>query len=570
MSASRRSRRPGDPWRGREEDALLLRSVLGFAAVFAGPLRGLGIDYPVFREVLRVRLTLDRRPGESSANPFGTAAAALGVVLAWFAGVMTGLVALLSESTELWLVLSQGTLFLLLGFTLLQSLLGILVDPTDVRVLAAHPVPDRTFFAARLVQLFANTFVLAAAFTLGNMLLACIHKPLLPVLILCPMLALSCTLTALGAVALLVAVLLRVAGPERFQRVVLWVQITCAAGLAGGIQILPRALGPGLWRALVTSTSDWKLLLFPFASARVFATASGTAAFSPLALVVLLVLPAAALVFTLRLASRHYLAGLQGTLEGNGQGSGRWSGRAWSRVAACFSRSPAQRLGFDFARALSRREGHVLRGALPQFFSMQGMAVAVCLRHGDDFMGAGYVSSLSAGLLALVLPNVLQLCQSTPTPEASWLFAAAPLGEEAEAEIMRGSLKGLFVLWYGLGTSVVILVQLLLLGPIRLPLILLALELSLVLALVFARRHDLGVPFCRPVQAGHMASAGLMMGVFLGLFLLTGTHWLLSHWWILHLVSLVLLPFVIVRQWRAIDRLPVAKSMSLGRRGAAG
>lgn len=570
MSAKTRPERNRDPWRTREEGAFLPRVALGLAAAFGRPLRALGIDPSIFREVLRVRLVLGQRPAEASSSPFGSAAAALGLVMTWFAGLATGLAALLSEDMELWLVLGQAVLFFLLGFTLLQSLLGILVDPTDVRVLSAHPVPDRTFFAARLAQLFAHTFALAAAFTAGNLLLAFLGKPFLPVLLLGPVLALACTLTALGAVALLVAFLLRVAGPERFQRVVLWVQITCAAGLAGGIQILPRAVGPVLWKSLASSSSDWKLLLFPFASARVFASASGTAAFSPLAVAVVLLLPAAALVFTLKLASRHYLAGLQGALEEEGPRPGRWSAPSWSRLAARLSRGPAQRLGFDFACALSRREGHVLRGALPQFFSMQGMAIAACLRHRDEFLGAGYVSSLSAGLLALVLPNVLQLCQSTPTPEASWLFRAAPLEDEAEAEIMRGSLKGLFVLWYGIGIGVVILVQVLLLGPGQLLSILLALELSLVMALTFARRSDLGVPFCRPARSGHMANTGLMLGAFFGIFLLSAAHWGLAHWRIVNLASLAILPFVIARQWRGIDRLAVATGSRLERRTAAG
>lgn len=67
-----------------------------------------------------------------------------------------------------------------------------------------------------------------------------------------------------------------------------------------------------------------------------------------------------------------------------------------------------------------------------------------------------------------------------------------------------------------------------------------------------------------------MANTGLMLGAFFGIFLLSAAHWGLAHWRIVNLASLAILPFVIARQWRGIDRLAVATGSRLERRTAAG
>src|SRR5262249_29956532 len=154
-------------------------------------------------------------------------------------------------------------LFVLLLFTLLQALVGMLIDPEDVRVLAPHPVPDRTLFAVRLAQMFAHLALLSVGFTVTSTLLAVVRQPVLATLFVYPVLALSTTLVALGAVALFFTVLLRVGGPTHFQRLALWMQVASATlfmvATQAGPRLLPREVAKSAW----ASTSAWKLLWPP-------------------------------------------------------------------------------------------------------------------------------------------------------------------------------------------------------------------------------------------------------------------------------------------------------------------
>ncbi|MEQ1893980.1 MAG: hypothetical protein ABL998_15675 [Planctomycetota bacterium] len=543
----------GSPWRTREDSSLFLATMLRLVAPLERPLGAAGVDYALFRELLRTRIVLDLRPAEASGNAFGVVGSVLAVLMSWALGLLVGLISL-SGNTQAWVVTSLSALLFILVLILLQSLAGMLMDPVDVRVLARHPVPDRTLFAVRLVQVFAYLALQSAGFLAGNLMVAWIKNPVVPVLLVYPLLVLATTLTALGGIALLVAGLLRLVGPGHFQRVVLWMQVFVGGAAAASAQILPRLIGMERLRAMWETDSPWKFLWPPFAYAEVFASASGEGRAGALALAVTVLVPLAALLLTLRLASRHYVAGLEGG-DAPKAGAPIWTSDFFARLAPHVTRGREQRLGFEFACALGRREGHVLKGVLPQMLSMQAMVLAMMLRERDE--DTSFFLSFSAGMLVLSLPNLLELTQGTSQPEARWLFQASPL--EDEDELMRGALKGLLVSWWGLAMLVAGGVQLALLGFAAWLEALLAFELAAVLGLFYARIWAFGVPFRRAVRANQFANMGLMMSMMLALLLLGATHFGLSYWRPVEIAALVALPFVLAWQWGALDRKQIGK-----------
>lgn len=544
----------GSPWRTREDSSLFLTTMLRLVAPLERPLRAAGVDFALFRELLRTRIVLDLRPAEASANTLGIVGSVLAVLMAWALGLMVGLVSL-SGNTQAWVVISLSTLLFILVLILLQSLAGMLMDPVDVRVLARHPVPDRTLFAVRLVQVFAYLALQSAGFLAGNLMVAWIKNPITPVILLYPLLVLATTLTALGGIALLVAGLLRLVGPGHFQRVVLWMQVLVGGAAAASAQIVPRLIGMERLRGIWEADSPWKFLWPPFAYAEVFASVSGEERMGALALAVTVLVPLAALLLTLWLASRHYMAGLEGG-ESPKAGTPGWARGLFGRLAPQITRGREQRIGFEFACALGRREGHVLKGVLPQMLSMQAMALAMMLRErGGD---SRYFLSVSAGMLVLSLPSLLELTQGTSQPEARWLFQASPVADENE--LMRGALKGLLVSWWGPAMLVAGGLQLALLGPGAWRDVLLAFELAGVLGLLYVRVWAFGVPFRRAVRANQFANMGLMMSMMLAVVLLAAAHYWLSSWRLVQVAALIVLPFALAWQWLALDRKQIGKS----------
>jgi hypothetical protein len=335
--------------------------------------------------------------------------------------------------------------------------------------------------------------------------------------------------------------------------VVLWSQILVGGAAAASAQVLPRLIGAERLRAIWESESSWKLLWPPFAHAEVFTGACGEGRVGPLALAVTLLVPLGALLLTLRLASRHYVAGLEGG-EAPQAGPARWTRGFFARLAPRLVRGREQRIGFEFACALGRREGHVLRGVLPQMLSFQAMALAIMLRERGE--AASFFVCFSAGMLVFTLPNLLELSQGTPQPEARWLFVSNPLADEDE--LMRGALKGLLVSWWGLGMLVAGAVQLALLGPGAFLDVLLSFELAAVMGLFYARLWSFGVPFRRSIRANQFANMGLVLTMMLAFGLLGGAHYGLSSWRPLEIAALVVLPFALALQWGSLDRKKVS------------
>lgn len=552
-------RRP-DPWRSREEGSLALASVLWSVARLRPALAAFGLDPGLFRELLRVRVLLALRPSTSGSQAFALAGVVIAVLATWFVGLSTGLVALMNEDATVWIVASQSALMLLVAVLLFQHFAGILVDPTDIGVVAPHPVQDRTLFAVRLAEVAGLLGVFGASFTIGSAFLALFAKPPLGVLFVFPVLSALCVSTAVGLVAFLFAVCLRLVGPTHFQRVTLWAQILGGVLIFLAFQV-PRLVHEEQWRLWLDQLRELRFLWPPFQYAEVYAWASGERALPVGPALAAVLVPLAALALTFWLASRYFVAGLSGTL-GAPRPRATWergplTGLLWEAGARLRRRE--ERAGFEFTQALARREPQFLRAVLPQLLMFQVMALGM----GFSRHQSGFFLPMSAGFLFMVLPNVLLQSQGTPTPEARELFVSSPV--EDEAALLSGGVKALLLAWVGLPALVLFGVQMCVAGPGALPRSLLALELSFVAALVFTRFFQLGVPFSQPIRTGATGAANLgivlLMGFAFGI--LVGIHKLLT----LHPLALgtgiAALAALIVLLWRRLSGLRVSRDKSL-------
>jgi hypothetical protein len=558
--------KPGSPWRTPEEGSLLLALIRFTVRRFGWLLRAYRIDEEVLHEILRARVVMGLRTQAMHGDSSGVTGLVLVIMGCVFAGFLTGLVALLAPSAEVWILASQSALLFLLWIGLVSQFAAVLVDPADVGTLASHPVEDRTLFAARLAHVFALQMIFTVSFTLANMFLALFGKPVLAVLFVFPVLSLLCSLVALGGVALPMAALLRLVGPAHFQRLTLWVQIAAAAFAFGGFQLVmslvPEELLEHLWQEERWLLGFWP----PMQYAALFDLACGawTLANGILSAIALLT-PVIAFALTFWLASRYFVAGLEGTLASGRQPRPRW-GRGWAQ--ALDARTPGsleRRAGFDFTLALSRREPMFLRTLLPQAIGFQALSLAML--EGMEQVPHVFIA-VSAALLGVMLPTLLEVSQSTQIPEARWLFLAAPM--QSEDELLRGGLRAQFIGWWVPFAALLALVQLLLVGWTRLPEIVLAQVLTIWMALLIARYFKLGIPFTRPMQAtaGAFDNVGLILLMFLASSVIVGIQITLSlvpggTW-----IGLAAASLLALQAWRAVQKIRISPTRRLiGARG---
>lgn len=550
--------RSGGPWTTKEDGSLLLRLVLGALDRLRTPLRAFGLDYTVFRELLRVKLVLALRGADQSAA-LGGASVALALLFIWFGGLLTGLPALLNDSPGPWIAISLGILLFLVGFALLSQLASILVDPTDIGLIGPHPVTDRTLFAVRLAQLFAHVGVIAGGYAAGNVLVAVWGQPPRAVLLVYPLLAALTATLALGLVALLFAALLRLAGPAHFQRVSFWVQVLGGVVVFGGIQLGARLLFRGLVE-LPREPPFWLAFLPPLHYRSVFELACG-GSWRELWLSALsaFLLPLAALGATLALASRYFVAGLQGSLEFGAARARRWPAGPLRALGHGLVRSQEERAGFDFALALSRREPRFLRAVIPMLcmFSVMGLAGAFRERSADIAV------PMTLGFPTMILAAMLDASRAGQDAEARWLFLALPVRDESA--LVRGAARTFVFGWWAPCVLALALALALIIGPAALPRIALALELWGVVALVLVRRYALGIPFTRTLRFGEMnfRNFGVMLTLMLVWGVLCGVFFLLASTpWTLGLAIAALLP-ALWRLQRSLDGLRVAEEYRL-------
>jgi hypothetical protein len=397
----------------------------------------------------------------------------------------------------------------------------------------------------RLAEVFALVLGLTAAFTAGNVLVAVLSRPWFAVLVVYPLVALLCALTTLGAVALLFALCLRIAGPAHFQRVTLWVQIVGGTGTFVMMQTQSSRYEEA--RAWLGGSADLRYFWPPYQYADLFALACGESARLGPSLAGLLV-PVAALMATFALASRYFVAGLSGTL-GAPAPRARWDGGAVAWIGARLTQG-TERAGSELAAALSRREPHVLRSVLPQLVMFQALWLIGVGRDGGD---PKELVPVSAGLLFMVLPLLLVQTRGTSTPEAKALFVQAPLA--GQADLLRGSVKALLVQWIGGPALVLFLVQIFLAGPGALPHIILAFELTFLAVLRYARRIRMPQPFSQPIRLDQSADLGRLFLTGLWVAALWALHAVLTQSPLVMTAAIALAAVMLVVLWRDLHPL---------------
>jgi hypothetical protein len=501
------------------------------------PIERAGVDFEQLRAIVEIKLALDLRSASRSRESFLTGGLVLLMVVAWFAGFPAGAAALFKVSPIMWMAAVQATVGLLLGFVLLTQYGPMLVDATDLGVMAHRPVSDRTLFAARLVHISVYVVALLLPTMFWPAFLGGFGYPFWAVIVCVPVLSTLTALFVIGLVALMYAVALRVAGPARFQRFALWVQIAVTAMGMGGSQLFPALAKSSGMNVADVAQSDAVFFLPPFHSGGCFALVlgDGTSCNVVLSLLALL-LPVVAGLLALQLASRHFIAGLAGAFARETKRRAGWTRGLLARFGDRVAKTRVARAGYGYACALARRERMFLRAAWPPLIGLTFAIVGLTLqslRNDPELARTVLPFTLYCGPPVVV--GTVEVSRLAEHAKARWIFGAHPI--ESSREITGAALLGVLAVsaipFYGLVTVAALVIA----GPARALDIVLALELSILLSLHRIRRLTIMLPFTvvpRPNEM-NVANFFVMLGTLLYAVGAAVVHLLVR----LHPVSLV-------------------------------
>ena len=404
--------------------------------------RLIGVEHTTLATLVRLLCTIDTRRSSEQQAGWMQSLIAIG---AFKSGLFVFLIAWLLRTqvgTDAIYALQFVQTFALCALVVLNFHADALVDGDDMRILGATPTPARTVYASRCVFMGAHAALLAALCAFWPLALGPILTKDAWPLVAVPLIAGCALAAAVGFVALSHTLLVMTVGPKRYASAALLVRTGLVCGLLGVLQVLPRK--PEWLRAWwdhplrewlpPTSFMHWGPVLRGEASsaqAQALVLASASCA-------VLLPLAVA-------LTSRRYLRALHSTEFRSSNLATTVEDRGWlARIGDRLCRSASERAGFGYASALARREKPFLRQALVMSAATVGgsMLPLVGLQHeAMPQLARGALAGLV--FLAVVAVGIFDVARFTATPQARWVFAAAPLSDLIA--VHRGALLGVLV-----------------------------------------------------------------------------------------------------------------------------
>lgn len=519
----------------RQSSTFLVPAALAVCDRLRRPLTALGIDHARFRVILEARLVLDQRGSFGGKEGWMGTALLLAMLGAWLGGIPIGLLSIAKGPPELWMAGVAAYTMALVGIVIVTQYAPMIVDATDLAVVSARPVPDRTVFAARVGHVAVYTSALAACCTFWPLALGWLGYRTPWLFVAVPLVVAASAACALGLVALLFAVALRVSGPAGFQRAAFLAQLAGAGIAMGGMQALMPLLTRGEVVDWLRGTSWTRALAPPLQLGSWFAVMQGDFRTYTLVLgCVGVVTPLALAWIAFRLASRHFVAGLAGEIVRAVPRAARWPGGLGAFVARSVTRSALERTGYDFVQTLCRRDKVFLRSGIPMVVGFGAMAFSAVLPFARRDGLPTFVAALPVYLMAITLPGLLETVRFTEHPQAAWVLRAAPV--PVWREFVAGGTKALFTTYVvPIFAGVTFVVGCF--GRFEvLPHVATAALVTTGCTLIAARLLQHSIPFWREPKMGELdfTNLGVMVGTVLAAPFLAGVHalvqWLAGPW----------------------------------------
>lgn len=444
----------------------MVRTLLGLCRFLRPVLILARVDEQPFRALLRVKLILHQRSVGRRSGSFGILQnVGFALLLAFYALVGFGLggLAFLIHEPVAYMSIAMTATVMMLAFPLVVDFSHLLVDTSDVALIAPLPVSGRTLLATRIVHVSMYVGLILLALAWGPVLLGSLAfgSVLFPVVYLFSLGAIG-ALTLLG-IALLYLLVLRSVDLSRFQDAIVYVQVTAVVLLYAGMQLGPRV-------AQRLGVLDWLkerpelLAYFPPAwFGGLLATALGeTSQLNTVLSICAVAGPVVLSAVVLLVARGGILARLSEMSEAARPRRERPRRHGLSgRIAPWITRSPLERAGYDFLLGLSSTDRGFKMRTWPVLSVGVFSLISVVLL--DDLASAAQALPFLAYLPLLAVPAVTANMRFSEHYQANWCFA--DLDHHESGEVLKGALEALLVRYLAIPLILLIPLCLAVAGP---------------------------------------------------------------------------------------------------------
>ncbi|WDL98354.1 hypothetical protein [Alicyclobacillus sp. ALC3] len=429
------------------KEFLSLRLLDRFSKIF----EQLGCDYPLLRDILQVKLTMDTRrvptimrnarrkkPLDEDSNRFVRSLwlyAFLGLVLIPF---------VLMNQTYLF---QMSTSFAILMFLAMMSMISdfaaVLLDVRDISIIATKPVPARTLSFARAIHVTMYLSMLTGTLAAPGLIVALLRHGFVFFLLFVLMIILM-DMFVLVFTALLYLVILNAFDGERLKDIINYVQIALSIVMIVGYQLVGRSFAL-LNRHIAFHTAWWQVVVPPIWFGAAFTwLQSGHQGGEIVVLSILSVLvPTALLGLYIRL-----LPTFERRLEklANSAKQRERQSRLIPFVSRLLCRSQEEQTFFQFSSWMMGKE----RDFKLKVYPSVGLALVFpfIFLLNPAFSGGGH--SLASGkaylfiyAISLVVPTFLMMLKHSSQYKAAWIYEVTPV--ERLSSVYRGTVKAALV-----------------------------------------------------------------------------------------------------------------------------
>jgi hypothetical protein len=501
---------------------------------FRGLFEKIGVEYPVMRRIVQVKLAMDARRKPTLAKSSNqkrkqdTAESNQFLRSLWLYvlfGGFSSMFVLMGDNLLFQMSILFGIMMFMVMTSMISDFSSVLLDIRDRSILATKPINRRTLTMAKTVHIFIYLFFLTGAIAVIPLAVGLFRQGIgFFALMLLELILMDLLIVVLTA--LLYLVVLRFFDGEKLKDMINYVQIGMTITIAVGYQVLVRLFDftemdivfkPAWWQYLVPPVwvgASFQTLLHPGEGM----TYAGLAVLS-------VVVPLAAFLLYLKLMPALE-RNLQKLAEPSAK-SGQRSGKMLRRISDWLCSSPQESAFFRFTWSMLGTEREFKLKVYPSLgFSIVFPFIFLFSNGLDQGLEgiSGSRSYLFIYFSGIMLPTLIMMLRYSSRYKAAWIYRTAPI--TSEASIYKGALLASLVRLMLPLYVVEAAIFAVLFGASIIPDLIVAGLAMFAYAIFCFLCMRKGLPFSEPFEAAGQQNQSF---VFMGLMLLLGGFGLL-HW----------------------------------------
>ncbi|SDM29436.1 hypothetical protein [Sediminibacillus halophilus] len=395
----------------------------------------LGIDYPVMRRILQVKLTMDQRRvptifEQSKSKEGNQFIKSLGLYA--FYGLILIPFIMFGDYYLFQMSLVFAMMMFILMTTMIADFSAVLLDVRDKNILNTKPVDQRTVSMAKVVHVCIYMTQVTGAFAVVPLLVGLfVNGALFTVIFLIEILLIGMLIVVLTA--LIYIFILQFFDGERLKDVINYVQILLSVGIVAGYQVLVRIFD--FSDLNIDFTFQWWHLLLPpiWYSAPFEWILNGNSAGYIIGYSILsVVVPIVAIIIYSKLVP-SFEQNLQKLLQYSGDNK-RKAHRLDNLFAKIVCKSKEERTFFRFSTLMMKQEREFKLKVYPSLgfafvFPFIFLFNEISMNGFGGLPGSKYFLTIYLG--NIMIPAVVHMLKFSSNYKGAWIFRATPIHDES-------------------------------------------------------------------------------------------------------------------------------------------